>query len=804
MKRWKLASASPPPPSPWRWDIGGPITDFCEDGIEAGPSSCAAPAVDAVSSVSRPNRRRRLSPFGAFTAALALSLPLVPLASAGPVPVTRAEPGDTALSELPAPTGFSITTPTTTPIPDPAPTLDPRRLHAEPEYVAPSTLPSVPAITLPETVLPYYLSQSSDGYWYKVDRAWSLYGREAASDETGDTSASITIPIASYAVASILPTGWGNTSKRGSLYKTPLIAASAVLLAVIIVAGIIFITIQRRKTLRRQKRHDARVRRKALAAAGITEDDMRNANEETERLFRERLAEIERMHQAKRRSGKTSKSVPHGGNTTIVRTKVRVWRKGVRRRRTAQHGGNDDLKEHSSPNGGAYTSANLLRRRSSLTSSIMTRSDASLATTVSSVDSHDHSPPRDQSPRILPSTEESATGSDNHTGASDTLAQTTSASDAPLSLTSSSASSPPAASASSPTAASGGPSTAMPHMPPAYRPASVRSMQAGPSVPPGSNAAAGASSASSAALASALSPEKVAAAGFYPAPATEDAEVAQAIAHRADAKSPIIVPPEEEQERERRHIATDDKRELERLRLGASAPPVVRTDNADFGGGGGGGGDGDESGGPSAPSFHVDAGGFEVFPPEDDVDGEADAGPSHPAQSPASLRVITGIPAPPVRGKQRSLYTFSSAPSSPVGGGGGGGGGVGMTPLSPLPSAPPGHDQLSVPSAPPLHGHDDDAADRTPSAPPLPSAPPPHGHDEVVPSAPAFAPDDDGQGHDPEHHAADHGTADHDLDHDLDAVSLHHSVPGPDHPHHDADSTSLSVSGHRFLPRYEP
>lgn len=42
----------------------------------------------------------------------------------------------------------------------------------------PTTLPSE-TVTVPATVLPYYLTQKTDGSWEKVDSAWSLYGRQA-------------------------------------------------------------------------------------------------------------------------------------------------------------------------------------------------------------------------------------------------------------------------------------------------------------------------------------------------------------------------------------------------------------------------------------------------------------------------------------------------------------------------------------------------------------------------------------------------------------------------------------------------
>jgi hypothetical protein len=54
-------------------------------------------------------------------------------------------------------------------------------LEVDPEYLYPTSLPAVPTVYLDETVLPYYLTQSDDGSWYKVENAWWLYGRVIVS-----------------------------------------------------------------------------------------------------------------------------------------------------------------------------------------------------------------------------------------------------------------------------------------------------------------------------------------------------------------------------------------------------------------------------------------------------------------------------------------------------------------------------------------------------------------------------------------------------------------------------------------------
>jgi len=49
--------------------------------------------------------------------------------------------------------------------------------------VAPTHLPTT-TVTVDQTVLPYVLTQDSQGDWRRVNNAWSLYGREAGVGTT--------------------------------------------------------------------------------------------------------------------------------------------------------------------------------------------------------------------------------------------------------------------------------------------------------------------------------------------------------------------------------------------------------------------------------------------------------------------------------------------------------------------------------------------------------------------------------------------------------------------------------------------
>lgn len=82
--------------------------------------------------------------------------------------------------------------------------------------------------------------------------------------------------------------------------------------------------LNRRKKHRKQKRAKERLRRKALAAAGLTEDDIKGSAAEA--AFKEKLAELERKHKAKKK---------RDGQMGLARSKVKGWnaRLGTVRRR---------------------------------------------------------------------------------------------------------------------------------------------------------------------------------------------------------------------------------------------------------------------------------------------------------------------------------------------------------------------------------------------------------------------------------------------------------------------------------------
>ncbi|CAK9783445.1 hypothetical protein CC85DRAFT_325296 [Cutaneotrichosporon oleaginosum] len=752
----------PPPLLAWRWPIGGPITDFGHEG-DAGPSrvhsecSCSGiepkPTAETEDGSTRrptrqPRRRRRTRLVAAATSALALFS--IPSVVAGPVPT----PTTGSLSPTSPPTVQDV---------------EPRSIRTLPIYTV-LTVPDYGPSAVPETVLPMYFTKSSDGYWYKVEEAWSLYGRVASDPHNNPTP---TVAAHSYVVTSQMPPGWGNKSGRSDFYNTPMIVAASVILGILIVFAIIVITYQRRKEARRKKRHAARMRRKALAAAGLTEDGLKGADSVLEAEFKKRLDELELAHATKRREKRAQKNQP----SAFVRTKVRVWRSNIRRRKSPRSSHDDE--DHRVKDQWSTHGENRSQTRPDSPGSLLTRDSASFMTDSSRAPSPHRSFSR--AGLEVQSNTEQGTGSD-------TLAETAhSATSGGMSgdasgealSPSTSAQDPTASSASLPSpAAAPGPSG---HMPPAYRPASVRSLDmnaAGPST----------SRAVEPTAPNVLSPEKASAAGYYPAPATADAEQAQEVARRADAKAPIVIPPEEE-ERRAMHVATDDKRELERLRLGASAPPVTRIEDED-------------GAGPSAPNFEVDGEGFEMLTAAsgsgDETDARSDAGATNTTSgfgSASSRLTVPGLPAPPPAATLRSLRTFMDddthlRPSAPT------------SPTHLRPSAPPSPVRLRssasspVPSAPPL---EPSAPPLSPSAPPLePSAPVPSApplddfEDEDEPSAPPL---DDESTH-------------------MGSVRVSSDVPHSEGeeplptPEADADmgdvNASLRVGGHGFLPRYEP
>lgn len=522
-----------------------------------------------------------------------------------------------------------------------------------------------------------------------------------------------------------------------------------------------------------------RMRRKALAAAGLTEDNLKDANSTLEADFKLRLSELEKAHAAKRREKRAQKAQP----SAFVRTKVRVWRSNIRRRKSPRSSRDDEdhqLKEQWTLNGGEIHQRGLNLQRVDSPGSLLTRDSASFM----SDSSRAPSPRRSLSRAGLSSSCDPTTGSETVVDTAPSAESDRTSGDVGESLSpSTSAQDATATTSLLPEAPAPGPSG---HMPPAYRPASVRSLNvAGPS---------SSSSRAPPPTPTVLSPEKATAAGFYPAPATADAEIAQAVVRRSDAKAPIVVPPGEEERRAMHHVATDDKRELERLRLGGSAPPVNRVE--------------DENGaGPSAPSFEVDGEGFETLAiiDEDDSSGPNDNGTSSGPGSGESLSAsasasgfgstssrltVPGLPAPPRATALRSLRTLDSeGHSRPP-----------SAPPSPAPSAP-----CLEPSAPPLAPS---APPMEPSAPPTASAPPLDDFEEAAPSAPPLDDEEnegDGSGHDEDARSRAHSRASNNLHPSLSHEEVADDVlPPPEHDDASDVRDSLNVPGHGFLPRYEP
>jgi hypothetical protein len=355
--------------------------------------------------------------------------------------------------------------------------------------------------------------------------------------------------------------------------------------------------------------------------------------------LREKLAKIEGTTLPKPRTKER-------GPTSVIRTKVRSWNQGVLRRRHIQAGlgpsrsitPSIEVIEEEKPED---PNSPIEGRRSSDTNRVP--SDASQT-------SVERSGAPESSDNIT--SDETNTNETSSTGFSRSATQ------------------PPTAT----------------YFPPAYRPASVRSLQVQPS---GSSSRPPPTAPPTAPVV-----EKTTAPGYYPAPATEDSEVALAVASRSDGKQRMDAPPPDEEEEQRvRHIATDDKHVLERMRLGGSAPPRHEADED----------------GPSAPIVQVDEQGFELH----NHDEEHDTRELAPVVGESS----SSLPAPPQRPIHR-VYSEADLAETMKG-----------DESHLLPSAPPAHEDHLVPSAPPP-AHEDHLV---PSAPPfIPE------EEEATPTAPSF------------------------------------------------------------------
>ncbi|WVQ94475.1 hypothetical protein IAU59_001554 [Kwoniella sp. CBS 9459] len=560
-----------------------------------------------------------------------------------------------------------------------------------------------------ETKLPYLLTRHDDGTWRRVEGGWSLYGKVPSSpstkpilaDSDGDGSvpdASATTPP-SYAVESVLPNGWGVSSNRTSIYKVPLIAIASVIMAMVIVALIVFVVLGRRKRHRRQKRAKERLRRKALAAAGIKEDELNGSAAEA--AFKEKLAELEKQHLAKKKKG---------GQAGLAVGKVRGWnsKMGALRRRKGKGKGKE---------GGAEGDVTIEVIQEDEDKPVEGVEERQPSTPTSVLERHSG----DDDDNVSISQRPGRRSGDGDIDQAPHGGDEGSASDPG---TAASRSNGDEEQAANDHAGSSVRPVLPPHFPPAYRPASVRSLPretasssfAGPSHLTRSNTDSPPHVPSGA--------EKTQAPGYYPAPATADGEVALAVASRSDGKARLIDPAPEEDEvtedRDRvRHIATDDKRVLEQLRLGASAPPVAGQEPSLPTSGDG----------PSAPAVQVDSDGFEQLE-EGDLSLQAildHAGPSAPPPSlPPPGPDIAGdsLLPPPPKLKQRFSAPGHDRPSLPH---------------TTSPSA--FDDSHLLPSAPPMPTSTDDSG-LSPSAPPMLE----DDNDQVegqnnsssMPSAPAF------------------------------------------------------------------
>ncbi|EIW69064.1 hypothetical protein TREMEDRAFT_68945 [Tremella mesenterica DSM 1558] len=502
-------------------------------------------------------------------------------------------------------------------------------------HVTSSTTPmNLPTTTsmVDETSLPYLLTQIEDGSWIKVEHGWKMYGRFPGVQQNEDlanngdisTAAEVTktttsgMTTATFVIEQALPSGWGVSSNRSSFYKVPLIVVSSVILAVAITAAIIFITWSRRKAHRKRKRRAERLRRKTLVAAGINPDDTTANVAET--ALRDKLAELENHHKTRQN---------RQGGSYLVRTKIRGWRAGLRKRKGKQTSEGMGVVEEDKPVEGVNE---VVVQDLDQTSNVPSAEEPQLNDSTS------------PSPHLSGGVEPENVP-EGHPIEPD-----------------------------------------HPFFLPAYRPASV---QSGPPPHSSSNQQTATDVVSGAVM------DKTSVPGYYPAPTTAESEMALAVVSTADGKRRLPLPNLDVEEGNRTvvHIATDDKTELERLRLGGSAPPL-RDSSSET-----------EGAGPSAPGLEVDEEGFERVDREGHM--EMGHGDNLGTVVEGRRRIVSGeekyegVPPPPLRITPKVLETSDVGLGSHE---------------HPLPSAPPILAPLVIASAPPLLEVEEGVV---PSAPPM-------------------------------------------------------------------------------------
>lgn len=599
------------------------LSDYDDDDDDSDEPIASAPT-------RTPGTKWRLSPLS--------FLPFLSTAFAAPPPL--APTNSPRIGSPPPPSSPS----------PPTPTLQQRDVAYITTAITPTVLPTEVKV-VPETRLPYVLTRADSGRWEKVESAWSLYGRQAgvSVDRTLNNclhtfvltlgkdrrrSAGARGDCPSGRIVRIVvcggihpPKGMGTAVHADELLQSPAYrhcvghsrrghrgrdrnVSDWSSVGYGLGLGLhsrsqtcswiednpaetcCRLVFNRRKAHRKARRRADRLRRKAMAAAGLDENNINGSAAEA--AFKEKLSELERQHRNKQRT-----DAPHGG---FARVKVKKWTRGMRRRKGNKTGDEPIIEvireddEGDGAGGGAGTpKSNGPGGRRSSGETLRTISDVLASGRGVDVDgegegdgngSRTSSEGRRRDPTDTTSPEESSNMT--HTTVDDVT--------------------PPEGTTNATSSAvngNGDGSAPVPYFPPAYRPASVRSGRGGRGERGvgGSNGFVGgfggtATGATTGVATGArrrssdsnqgdteedpppgLQPtEKTRAPGYYPAPATAESEAALAVVSRAEGKSRMVVHDydygrEPEDEDRVRHIATDDKRVLERMRMGGSQPP---------------------------------------------------------------------------------------------------------------------------------------------------------------------------------------------------------------------------------------